>query len=123
MSGACSRCDGITPERVAELEAIGGSHYPFSEPWGELRSCPACGARFIYQYDHDNELGYVADPSSLKRVDDARVKRFVEEATAAARRLLEHFAPLGDAYSARVASEYREELKRLALEARRVAGG
>ena len=42
MTG-CGRCTGITPDQVDELAVVGGSHYPFSEPYGQLRTCRGCG--------------------------------------------------------------------------------
>jgi hypothetical protein len=94
----------VDPDRVDVLEVVGGSEYPFSEPWGQLRRCPACGAWFNYTRDHDNAIGYVADPPSLERLDGAGARKLAEGALAVARQMDSYFAARGDRrYEAEIA--------------------
>jgi len=110
----CPRCDGLTPDQADQLAIIGGSHLPYSEPYGELRQCASCGAWFRYTRDHDNEIGYVADAPSLDWLDREQARALAAAATAVAQRQLAHFATRDDDYGRRCAADYAAELARLA---------
>ena len=111
----CERCAGIDVEHVAELDVIGGCD--FKVP-GELRRCRGCGAYFTYYHDHDNEIGYVATPPSVERLDNNRALKVAKDALVAAQSSFDYFAARDDAYSKNAAGGYAAEIIRL----RAVAG-
>ena len=92
---------------------IGGSHYPFSEPYGELWECRTCGQRFLYTYDHDNEIGYVASPATLEPMTPEQVRTYLPRAIAVAQRQLAHFVTQTGTYAEGVVADYQAELTRL----------
>jgi len=110
---SCETCAVIDAEHPDALLLIGGSPDPYSEPYGELRRCPACGAWFCTQRDHSNELFYEAAPPSVQRLTPDRARALAVAALAAARALHDHFAPLAGDYEAHTTARYADELARL----------
>lgn len=106
----------MTPDRVAELAVVGGSHYPFSEPYGELRKCRGCGAHFVYTEDHDNEIGYVADAPTLTALTAERVRAYLPRAIAVAQKQLDYFRTQTGDYAKRCVADYERELAALKAE-------
>lgn len=113
MAEPCARCADLDADQVDQLEVVGGSDNPCSDPYGELRRCGACGAWFCYTRDHDNEIGYVAASPTLGRLDRARAHALATKAAVVARRQLDHFEQAQDDYGRRCAADYTAELARL----------
>ena len=112
MTG-CARCTGITPDQVDALAVVGGSHYPFSEPYGQLRTCRGCGAHFVYTYDHDNEIGYVADAPTLTALTAERLRSYLPRAIAVAQKQLDYFRTQTGDYAKGCVANYEAELAAL----------
>lgn len=111
----CPHCNPPDVPDVQTLAVIGGSTDPFNSPWGELRVCPSCGAYFRYTHDHDNEIGYQADPPTLDRLTPSEAKAMAAEALTVAVRMLAHFRLGDDAWSRHCVTDYEGEVARLEL--------